>query len=421
MRRVVLAALGSYGDLHPILGVALALKAKGADVTVASHPDYAAKVEASGLDFRPCGPSFDQLQLDTGLTPAAVIERIARDQAFLFSGFVNATLDAWIRDVTPAIADADVVVGTSLACGADIVARTLKKPFVTAALSPAILLSAADPPKWPGAPLVLKPKGALARGLNRTVLALGKRKMAKAMSGVRNAYRRAGLTSGAGVSGVVSDHLTLALYSPLLMKPQSDNPPNTQIVGFPFYDSEDGQTARLDPKLDAFLAAGPPPVVFSLGSVVVHDGEAFYRTAIATAAALKQRCVVLCGPDSPLLGVDFGPDVYVAAYAPHSLVFPRALAIVHHGGIGSTGQALRAGKPQLVTPVFADQFDNGWRCSLLGAAKTLNYKDWTLDKATRALKAVLESPVMAERAREVASEIAQENGAEKAAGLILGV
>ncbi len=421
MQRVVLAALGSYGDLHPVLGVALALKARGADVTIASHPDYATKVEASGLAFRPCGPSFDDLMLETGLTPVAVIDRMARDQAFLFSGFVNASLDAWIRDIRPIVTGADIVVGTSLACGADIVARTLKKPFVTAALSPAVLLSAMDPPKWPGAPLILKPKHAWARSLNRTVLNLGKRKMAAVMAGVTDAYCRAGLVPSVGVSGVVSNHLTLALYSPLLMGPQPDNPPNTQIVGFPFYDSEDGETIRLDSKLDAFLDAGPPPVVFSLGSIVVYDGEAFYRTAIAAAAALRQRCVVLCGPDSPLLDVDFGPEVCVAAYAPHSLLFPRARAIVHHGGIGSTGQALRAGKPQLVTPVFADQFDNGWRCTLLGAAKTLNYKDWTLEKATRALKTVLESPVMAERAREVAVLIAQENGAETAAGLILGV
>ncbi len=421
MKKVILAALGSYGDLHPILGVALALKARGAHPVIASHPDYAAKVEAAGLDFHPCGPSFQDLKVGLGLTPAAVIDRMARDQAFLHRHFVAATLDAWIEAMTPVVEDADVVVGTSLAYGADIVAQTFAKPFVTAALSPAILLSALDPPKWPGAPLILKPKNAWARGINRTVLALGKRKMASALSGVNAAYRRAGLAPDAGVAGVVSGHMTLALYSPLLMGPQSDNPPNTRIVGFPFYDSENGRPVALDPKLDAFLGAGPPPVVFSLGSVVVHDGEAFYRTAIAVAAALKQRCVVLCGLDSPLLGVDFGPDVCMAAYAPHSLLFPRVRAIVHHGGIGSTGQALRAGKPQLITPAFVDQFDNGWRCERLGVAKALNYKDWTKERATRALKLVLESPAMAARAVDVATAIARETGADTAADLILEV
>lgn len=419
MRRVVLAAFGSYGDLHPILGVALALKARGVQAIVASHPDYRAKVEASGLDFQPAGPAFADLQAMPGLTPAEVIDRVARDQAFLYRGLVAPTMEAWIADIAPAIGSCDAVVATALAYAADIAAQKCATPLIAAALSPAIMMSAHDPMKMPGAPFIAKPKGPMAVGYNRAVLAIGRMKMAPALAAVNAVYRRHGLTPQADIAGVVSARLTLALYSPLLMAPQPDNPPHTHVTGFPFYDSEDGGPPRLDPRLSAFLDAGPAPLVFSLGSVVVHDGDAFYRAAIAAAKALRQRCVILCGPDSPLLADDFGADVCICAYAPHSLLFPRARAVVHHGGIGSTGQALRAGKPQLITPAMVDQFDNGWRCARLGVARTLDYKAWTAGRARTALKAVLASERLAERARVVAGIIATETGADTAAELIL--
>ncbi len=420
-KKVVLAAFGSFGDLHPMIGIALALKARGAQPLIVSHPDYRAKTEAAGVDFLGVGPLFADLQASEGLTPAAAIDRMARDQAYLYRNIVTPTVEAWISDITPAIADCDVVMGTALTYAADIVAQVHAKPFVTAALSPAVLLSAHDPLKMPGAPLILQPKNGLARSYNRAILAAGHAMMARALTGVNAAYRRHGLKPRATVTGVTSDRLTLALYSPLLMGPQPDNPPHTHITGFPFYDSETGGPAKLDPRLAAFLDDGSPPLVFSLGSVVVHDGEAFYRAAIATAAALDRRCVVLCGPDSPLLNLDFGPTVCVAAYAPHSLLFPRACAVVHHGGIGSTGQALRAGRPQLVTPVFADQFDNGWRCQRLGVARTLDYKTWTTERATRALQNLLGSAATAEKAKDAAAQIARETGADTAAEFLLRV
>lgn len=421
MRRVVLAAFGSFGDLHPMIGIAQALKARGARPLIVSHPDYRTKVEAAGVDFTGAGPLFADLQGSEGLTAAAAIDRMARDQAFLYRNIVTPSVEAWIGDITPFIAECDVVVGTALTYAADIVAQLAGKPFVTAALSPAVLLSAHDPLKMPGAPLILQPKSALSRSYNRAILAAGHAMMARALTGVNAAYRRHGLKPRATVTGVTSDRLTLALYSPLLMGPQPDNPPNTQITGFPFFDSETGGPAHLDPRLAAFLEAGSPPLVFSLGSVVVHDGEAFYRAAITAASALNERCVVLCGPESPLLGLDFGPDVCLSAYAPHSLLFPRARAVIHHGGIGSTGQALRAGRPQLVTPVFADQFDNGWRCERIGVARTLDYKNWTAVRATRSLERLLASPAMAQKAKNVAAQVALETGADIAAEFLLRV
>lgn len=91
---------------------------------------------------------------------------------------------------------------------------------------------------------------------------------------------------------------------------------------------------------------------------------------------------------SSLIGEDFGADICIAPCAPHSLLFPRASAIVHHGGIGSAGQALLSGQPQLVTPVFANQFDNAERIRRLGAGIALPFRAWSVVSAKARTKSL---------------------------------
>ena len=138
----------------------------------------------------------------------------------------------------------------------------------------------------------------------------------------------------------------------------------------------------------------------------------FYRRAVDVAKALGERCVILVGGESPLLNEDFGPDVCVIAYAPHSLLF-------HHGGIGSTAQALRSGRPQLVTPVFGDQFDNAFRLAKSGASLTLNYDKWRKSAAVKQIRDLLASPAIAAQAAACALMIAAEDGASRAADVVL--
>src|ERR1019366_4150932 len=114
--------------------------------------------------------------------------------------------------------------------------------------------------------------------------------------------------------------------------------------------------------LDEFLASGPPPVVFSLGSFVAQGGGDYYRACMAAASSVGLRAVVLArGDDVARLREGAPAGAFVAAYVPHAELFPRACLVVHHGGVGTSAQALRAGKPQLVTPFLADQPDNAGR------------------------------------------------------------
>ncbi len=418
VRRFVLATHGSLGDLHPFIALGQALVARGCGVVLASHPDYRAKVEAAGLHFVDYGACREDYVQDLRLKPEEIIRRLSGDHSFMIKRLIAPYLEKSIQDIQAVVAQADEVIGSSFAYGADIAARLAGKPFTSVALQPTVMMSAWDPPQVKKAPFILHPKTAAARVWNRAMMSIGETFMAASQNRVREIYHRHGLEPHIGLGGIVSEYRTLALYSPEFATPQPDFPPNTHIVGFPFFDSESGQETALAPELEGFLTSGPPPVVFSLGTAVVYGGERFFRRAIATAKRLKMRCVVLAGPESPLLNDYFGEQVFVAAYAPHSLLFPRASIVVHHGGVGSTAQALASGRPQLVTPVFGDQFDNARRLVELGLAKVLPYTNWRVSSAVSRLRSLLRDTRFAERAARCRPLIVNEDGAQAAAELL---
>jgi UDP:flavonoid glycosyltransferase YjiC (YdhE family) len=105
-------------------------------------------------------------------------------------------------------------------------------------------------------------------------------------------------------------------------------------------------------------------------------------------------------------------------YAPYSKLFPEAAAIVHQGGIGTTGQALKAGKPTLVVPFAHDQPDNARRCERLAISQTLPFKRCSVGGMVRALKALTENPSYSQRAATIGQKVRTEDGVEAACAAI---
>ena len=216
------------------------------------------------------------------------------------------------------------------------------------------------------------------------------------------------------LEGQFSPFGTLAMYSRVLATPQRDWPPNVVSTGCVFYNGPDG----LDAKLEEFLEAGPPPVVFTLGTSAVGAAGRFYHESAAAIRQLGMRAVLLTGgieqnkPDGPL------PDsVLLVDRAPHQLLFPRAAAIVHQVGAGTLGQALRSGKHMLLVPHGHDQFDNARRTTKLGVARTVFPKEYTAARVARELTLLLDVHYR-QRAEEVAAVVGQEGGADAAAAAI---
>jgi UDP:flavonoid glycosyltransferase YjiC (YdhE family) len=210
--------------------------------------------------------------------------------------------------------------------------------------------------------------------------------------------------------------LNLALFSPLFAPPQPDWPAHTIATGFPEWEHDLG----FDDRLEAFLRAGEPPIVFTLGSSAVYTADRFWEHSARAARALGRRAVFLTGLDvaHALPAELLGPHLLAIPYAPHAKLFPRAAAIVHQGGVGTTARALASGRPMLVVPFSHDQPDNAARCVRLGVARTLARGRYDARRAAHALALVLRDTAMRERAAVVGPRIAAERGVATAADAI---
>jgi UDP:flavonoid glycosyltransferase YjiC (YdhE family) len=176
-------------------------------------------------------------------------------------------------------------------------------------------------------------------------------------------------SEGNPLVGSHSPSLVLALFSELLAAKQPDWPSQARITGFPLFD-EDGE-ADLSPELARFLEDGLAPIVFTLGmSAAVVAGD-FYKHSVAAAHRLGRRAILVTGKNPRNLPASLPAGMLACGYAPFSKLFPRAAAIVHHGGIGTTGFAMRAGRPMLVVPFSHDNPDNAERLARLGVARTV--------------------------------------------------
>jgi len=190
-----------------------------------------------------------------------------------------------------------------------------------------------------------------------------------------------------------------------------DAPRSASLVGFPLFDSESGAEEAVLPELLDFLSAGDAPIVFTLGSVAVASPGRFYEEAAAASRMLGKRSLMLTGgSEPPFLG-----------YAPHSIVFPHAAAVVHHGGIGTTGQTLRAGNVQIVVPHYGDQFDNAARLRRAGVGLTIRRARFERRHAANVISRALSDPSMASAAHRIALEIREDDGAAAAAHVIAGL
>jgi rhamnosyltransferase subunit B len=216
------------------------------------------------------------------------------------------------------------------------------------------------------------------------------------------------------ISFSISDkaQAVFGLFSPHFAPAQTDHPKNISAPGFPFYKPANAERRELGPGLQSFLSAGEPPVIFTLASFAPEVSGDFYDQSIRAARALGRRAVLLVGAkDAARLASLVGPHEYVCEQAPHGLLFPKGLCIVHHGGIGTMAEALRAGKPQIVVPFFGDQSDHGARVERLGLGLAIKLSVYNERRAAAALQALIAGDY-SEKSKSFAKLIAMEKGVE---------
>ncbi|HEY8066529.1 MAG TPA: glycosyltransferase [Methylosinus sp.] len=421
-RKIVIATFGSLGDLNPYVALAHALKRIGFLPVLATSAFYRDWIESEGLGFAAVRPDIDALAERLGLDMGGLADRVAREDGFMFRELIFPYLRQSFEDVAAASEGAAAVVAHSLCFSAKLAAERLSLPLFDGVVSPLFLLSAYDPPLGARSRFVAEPRSAVALAYNKAMAFALTHFLAWQGRPIARLRRELGLPLRRGrdlLTGGPTAQATLGLLSPLLAPPQPDHPADLFIAGHTFHDRFTDAAEGLPDALAAFLAAGEPPIIVTLGSFVVRGRAEFYRAAGEAAQRLSRRAVLLVADEErEALAAGLPPQLFVAGHVRHSLIFPRAAAIVHHGGSGTCGQALRAGRPQLVVPVFGDQDDNAARVERLGVGRLLPYERCSAESLERELGALLADERHAGRAGEAAARIGGEDGAAAAAAII---
>jgi UDP:flavonoid glycosyltransferase YjiC (YdhE family) len=412
--RVILSNIGTFGDINPLIAIALELKRRGHVPVMAVPALFEAKIRPLGLEFHAVRPDIDPnntILIEMIYDVRKGTERGLRE--FLFPALHQTYQD--LLDAATNPQRADLLLLGELNYAGPLVAEVTGIPWASYVLAPLSFFSAFDPPVLPMYPRLARADKTVP-GMGRAIRRLARFVSRKWSQPIYNLRAELGLSRGRNplFDAKHSPFLVLALFSRVLGREQKDWPKNTKITGFCYYDSDAGNAA-LPRNLEEFLAAGPRPVVFTLGSAAVLAAGKFYEHSARAAIKLGIRAVLLIGSDQrnrPRITLPH--TICVAEYAPYSALFPRAELVVHQGGVGTTAQCLRAGKPMLIMPYSHDQPDNGRRMRRLKVARVIQRGYYTPVRVARKLKAMLEEPLFALRAAQVAEQLQHEDGVRSA-------
>ncbi len=404
MARIVLATFGSLGDLHPVLALALELRRRGHRVEIATSAFYQEKIAAAGLGFHALRPALS-------VPDERMVRRVMdgrRGSAYLLRDLMFPSVRDMHADLSRIVTGADCLVASELVYAAPLLAAQTGLPWVSYSLAPISLFSVFDPSLLPGPPGTHLVQS-LGPGANHLLRLAAKAGTHSWWQPVRALRRELGLPPGGHplFEGKYSPRLDLALFSPVLQPPQADWPAQTVQCGFPFHDEVAPEDA-LPPAVTEFLARGAPPVVFTLGSSAVHMADDFYVRSVQAAQQLGRRALLLVGKNLP--PPDLPDSILAWDYLPYAQIFLHAAAIVHQGGVGTTAQALRAGKPMLIMPYAHDQPDNAARVTRLGVARTIARSRYHPAQVAHELAELLATPDYARRAAEAGQRVRDERG-----------
>lgn len=393
--RIILVALGSGGDVYPLVALGRALRARGHEVVMATTDIFAEVVREACLHHVQIGDerSSQSAEDDPNLW------KFPDGVKILFGRLLDAVPDTYKLIAERYEPGRTVVAANFLCFGARVAQEKLGVPLATVHYQPVMLRSLNVQPgrvidaRW--RPVV--------RPLRRLATYLMDRHVFDPVLSPRLNEFRAGLGLRAEQrwmrSWIQSPDLVLGLFPEWFAERQPDWPPNLTLTGFPLADA--AAQPELEPEVAEFLDAGEPPVVFTFGTAMAF-GREFFEVSADICRQLGRRGLLLSRYDDQI-PLNQPEGVRRFAYAPLTRLLPRAAALVHHGGVGTMAQALAAGCPQLITPLNFDQPDNAARVEAMGVGLRLKPKEYKGDAAVAAVRRLLESPQIRERNREVAS------------------
>ncbi len=396
----LLVSTGSAGNMLPFIGLGEALRARGHDVTLIAS--------GAGIDTARQA-SLEVVDLDDPQArPALPIPDAATVRKPGFLRTLGPHAVRHMRRVYQLVADRrvageTVIVSQAWLFGARIAQEKFGVPLATVYLQPLLFGSVYD---TPGLPYWVP------RWIPRWVNTFVERSVDWGLAPAIDAFR-----AELGLPPVRrpvlrwwrSPELVIGFFPKWYSAPQPDWPTQTLLGGFALYDAP----ARTVPEeLEEYLADGEPPLVFSQ-AWMIQDARDYFAACVEVARRLRRRAVLLTAHPQQLPR-SLPRDIRHFDFVPLSTLLPKAAALVHHGGIGTIGQALAAGLPQLTVPMILDQFDNSRRLLRLGVSANVRAAAYRPASVARLLRGLLQSPTVAARCRHYAALSREEKPFEKA-------
>ncbi len=412
MTQITLVASGSRGDVQPYIALGRGLLLAGHDVRLLATDDFAGLAAEAGLAFASTGPSLEALiqsdewreQIDGG-NPLSMMGKMRSELEKAAGPQVDRLLEL--------LPGSDLIITGMAGMSLTPATNHFAIPVIHAYVVPFTPTTAFPSPLAPGLPDIGL--------LNKLSFDLTRQMFWQSSKAPDAIFReRLGLPKGRffGPFRQIDRGTEPVLYglSPHVLPRPDDWGERYHITGYWFLDEPDEWTPPAD--LLAFLDAGESPVYIGFGSMGSRDPEETAQLALEALAQSGQRGVLAAGWGG--MRADVLPEsVHLAGSLPHSWLFPRMAAVVHHGGVGTTAAGFRSGVPSVVTPFMADQLFWGRRAAALGVGpEPLPRKELTADKLAAAITQAVGDETMRRKAADLGAQIRAEDGVGTAVAVI---
>lgn len=406
------------GDTQPFVALAARLKSLGHAVTLAARPDFASLAASYGIEFAPLGNPYKSVMRNQQVAAAVGSGSLRK---IIKQGFDQDQRRAFFEgldtDTMNAVKGAEAIIYKSSWIPFYAYAEKLGVPCVSAMLMPLTRTSAFPSFLLGGG----KDRGVIMNSLLWRVTQQFVWQVARKYDSM---VRRELLDLqplpffGPAKRHEIEEIPLLYAYSPAVLPRPVDWPERIHVTGYWFADLPNGWEPS--PELSAFLNDGPPPVYVGFGSMTGGDPEGTLKIILKALELSRQRGVLLSGWAGLGEGYKLPEYAYAVQSVPHSWLFPRVAAVIHHGGAGTTGAGLRAGVPSILTPFVADQPSWAMRVTELGAGpRPIPFKELTAERLADAIQQATSDGTMRERARSIGEQVRAEDGAGAAIEVIL--
>jgi len=413
--RISIIAPGSRGDVQPYIALGKGLLAAGHNVRLLTHENFENFIKAHELEYWPLRGNVQKIAGSQEMRELLEEGNYLKIAAFQAKAAKKAAIK-WAEDGLAACADMDLLIAGigGLYIGISL-AEKLKRPLIQAHSIPFTPTKNFPGALFPQTALNLDCVNNLSHHITRQIMWQGFREADKVVRQDVLGLDPAPFW-GPYHSDVLDDMPVLYGFSPAVIPQPPDWDADKKITGYWFLDTD--EEWKPSSKLVDFLDAGSKPVYIGFGSMSTRNPEETANLVIDAIGMSEQRAILLSGWSG--LQVNNLPDsVFLLDSVPHSWLFPRVAAVVHHGGAGTTAAGLRAGVPTIVIPFFGDQPFWGARVAELGVGpKPISRKKLTPERLSQAIREAVTNIEMRQRASSLGERIRSEDGVASAVEII---